>query len=150
MTEVSNRRYPYVMARLPTPPPPTVPATAEKSISATSMKVRPRTSGPSASGTRTVSRMRSGPAPIERAASMTPGSTESRFDSTIRAIPKVATIVMGKTAASVPIIVPTTARVTGARATMAMMKGTGRMTLMNVPSTACTTRFGRTPPLRVA
>lgn len=68
-----------------------------------------------------MSRIRSGLAPIERAASITPGSTESRLDSTMRATPNVATTVIGKIAAFVPIIVPTTPRVTGASATIAMM-----------------------------
>lgn len=83
---------------------------------------------------------------MERAASITPGSTESRLDSTMRATPNVATTVIGKIAAFVPIIVPTTPRVTGASATIAMMNGTGRMMLMRMPRTVWTIRFGRTPP----
>ncbi|WP_435845594.1 anhydro-N-acetylmuramic acid kinase [Streptomyces erythrochromogenes] len=63
----------------------------------------------------------------------------------MRATPKVATTVIGKIAAFVPIIVPTTPRVTGASATIAMMNGTGRMVLMSVPRHADPVAFDTGP-----
>ncbi len=58
-----------------------------------------------------------GEAPIACAASITPFGTETRFVSTILAIPIDATNVIGKIAAAVPIVVPITLLVSGLNAT---------------------------------
>ena len=70
-----------------------------------------------------------GEAPIACAASITPFGTETRFVSTILAIPIDATNVIGKIAA-VPIVVPITLLVSGLNATKKIMNGTGRIVLI--------------------
>ena len=71
-----------------------------------------------------------GEAPIACAASITPFGTETRFVSTILAIPIDATNVIGKIFAAVPIVVPITLLVSGLNATKKIMNGTGRIVLI--------------------
>ena len=66
---------------------------------------------------------------------MTPGSMVTRFCSTIREMPNVAAIVIGKMAAGVPRNVPSTSCVSGAIAVMKMMNGIGRMKFTTTFST---------------
>ena len=87
---------------------------------------------------------------MARAASMTPGSTVTRFCSTIREIAKVAAMHSGKVAARTPIVVPTTLSVSGAIAVMKMMNGIGRMMLTMTLRMVWTTLLASSPPRRVA
>ena len=64
---------------------------------------------------------------MERAASMTPGSTGTRFCSTKRDVATVHMMIIGKIAATVPMDVPTTLMVSGCMAARKMMNGIGRM-----------------------
>ena len=57
---------------------------------------------------------------MERAASITPGSTDMRFCSTMRATANSAAIVMAKIAAFCPSLVPITVSVSGPRAASRM------------------------------
>ncbi len=93
--------------------------------------------------------MRHGPAPAARAASIVPGSMVTRFCSTMRAMPKVAPTIIAKMAALEPIVVPTTARVSGPSVAMRMMNGMGRTMFTTTLSTLKTTTFCRMLPLRV-
>ena len=106
-------------------------------------------SGPSASGKSTVKTMRIGPAPTERAASITPGVTVSRFCSTMRPMAKDAASEIVKTIASFPMPVPTTNRASGWAAARKMMKGIGRMKFTSRFSITKTGRFSRMLPARV-
>ena len=90
------------------------------------MNVKPRINGPRASGIITVKMIRSGEAPMDFAASITPGSMVTRFCSTMRAAPKVAAITMPNTAAFRPIRLPTRASLNGPMAVSKMMNGIGR------------------------
>ena len=77
----------------------------------------------------TVRMMVSLPAPIEREASITPGSSGTRFCSTRREVAKVHITTIGKMAATVPMDVPTTTMVSGCMAARKMMNGIGRTML---------------------
>ena len=90
------------------------------------------------------------PAPAARAASTTPGSTPTRFCSTTRPMTTAAMSAIGKTAAPVPIVVPSRASVTGPTAVMKMMNGTGRTMLTTRLRTAKTTGCSSRLPGRVA
>jgi len=93
--------------------------------------------------------MRTGPAPTDRAASMTPGCTVSRFCSTIRLMPNDAASESAKMIALLPIPVPTTRRASGWAAARKMMNGIGRNVLTIAPSTPKIQRFSRMLPRRV-
>ena len=67
-----------------------------------------------------------GEAPMERAASITPGSMATRFCSTTRATEKVAAITMTKVAGPRPMEPPITATVNGWAKASKMMNGMGR------------------------
>ena len=88
-------------------------------------------------------------APIARAASTTPGSTETRFCSTIRPMTKVAMADIGNSTERVPIVVPMTSRVSGPTAVMKMMNGMGRMMLTRTLRTPKDGAFWNRPPRRV-
>ena len=88
-------------------------------------------------------------APIARAASITPGSMETMFCSTMRAIANAAPKLIAKTAAFTPRRVPTTALVSGPRAAIRMMNGIGRMMFTRMFRTVYTKRFWKILPARV-
>ena len=103
------------------------PAIADMSSTPMNRKAYARIRGPSASGMSTVRMMVNFEAPMARAASMTPGSTGTRFCSTSRDVAKVHMTTIGKMAAAVPMDVPTTLMVSGCIAARKMMNGIGRM-----------------------
>ena len=72
---------------------------------------------------------------MARAASIRPASTSRMAFSTSRAMKGMAARVSGTIAASVPIDVPTKARVKGMIATTRMMNGTERVAFTASPST---------------
>ena len=126
-----------------------MPATAVMSITATKTNVKPRISGPRASGISSVKMMRQGPAPTARAASITPGWMVTRFCSTMRETPNAVATASGTTAAVVPRKVPTTSSVRGAIATSRITNGIGRTMFTAKLSAAKTARFARSAPARV-
>ncbi|MMZ60605.1 hypothetical protein D1872_227100 [compost metagenome] len=74
---------------------------------------------------------------------------ETRLFSTILATAKAATIVIGKIAAEVPIVVPMIKRVNGLIATKKMINGIGRMILISKFRNINTNLFSNKLPLRV-
>ena len=93
----------------------------------------------------TVRMIRHGLAPIDRAASMTPGSMAMRFCSTRRATAKDAAMTMTKIAASVPMVLPTAILVSGPTAVTRMMNGIGRTKFTARFSSVCSGPDGSTP-----
>ena len=94
-------------------------------------------------------RIRSLEAPIARAASITPGSIETMFCSTMRAIAKDAPKVIAKIAAFMPRRVCTTALVSGPKAAIRIMNGIGRTIFTSTFSTVYANRFWKIFPVRV-
>jgi hypothetical protein len=86
---------------------------------------------------------------MARAASTTPGSTDTRFCSTMRPITKVAMTDIGNSTERVPTVVPIASSVSGPTAVMKMMNGIGRMMLTSTLSTANNGAFANRPPRRV-
>ena len=91
-----------------------------------------------------------GDAPMDVAASMMPGFTSFKDDSTIRATIGIAPTVRGTIDATVPIEDPTTKRVNGMSNTSKIRNGSERVTFTMNPITAFTTRFSSRRPLDVA
>ncbi|GAB7304156.1 hypothetical protein MAFF212519_20250 [Clavibacter michiganensis] len=86
--------------------------------------------------------IRTGLAPTDRAASITPGCTVSRFCSTMRLIANDAPSDSVKMIAGCPMPLPVTRRARGCAATRKITNGIGRKVLTTRLRTANTARFG--------
>ena len=82
---------------------------------------------------------------MDWAASTTPASTSAREVSTMRAMKGAAETTRGTMAPRIPSLVPTMTLVKGMMATMRMMKGRERPTLMIQPSTRLNHLWGQMP-----
>ena len=91
-----------------------------------------------------------GEAPIEVAASIMPGFTSFRDDSTIRATIGMAPTVRGTIDAVVPIEEPTTSLVKGIKSTSRIRNGSERATFTMNPMMPLTILFSRRRPFEVA
>ena len=103
-----------------------------------------------ASSSSTRSRICSGEAPMESAASTTPWSTSRTELSTIRAIKGDEAMIKGTSVALEPMVVPMTARVMGMTHTSRMIKGTLRSRFTPMPRIRLNTGQGYRPSLAVA
>ena len=134
----------------PRPPPPMTPAIAEYPRTVATFIAPPKRSEGVASGRMKCMIVYIGDAPMAVAASIIPGDTSQRDDSTIRATMGIVPTVRGTMDATVPMEEPVTNLVKGINKTSNIRKGNDLKIFTIVPKITLTGLFSKSLPLEVA
>ena len=133
----------------PSPPPPITPAIAEYPRTVEMFIAAPSSRDGAASGKIKWMIMYMGEAPIDKAASIIPGCTSLKEDSTILATIGIAPTVSGTMEAVVPMEDPVTNRVNGISSTRRIRNGRDRHILTAIPTAKFTYRLAMMPSFAV-